>query len=142
MKRVPATLGIVASLMLCAAVSVGAQSVERPRETHNTRDAEEALEDGDDASDEAERRGHFQTALAHAQAEIAANPNNPLGYRLGALAALALEQYAVAGEYFDRATALYPLYEVEDRPMREQTWINLYQEAGPLLDAGDYEGPP
>jgi len=140
MKRVPATIGIVASLMLWAAVSVGAQEVERPRETDNTEAADEALEDGDDADDQAERQMHFQEALTAAQAEIAENPNNPLGYRLGALAALALEEYAVAGEYFDRATALYPLYEIEDRPMREQTWIDLYQRAGPLINSGDYEG--
>jgi tetratricopeptide (TPR) repeat protein len=139
MKRVPAAFGIIVSLMLWAAVPVVAQ-VERPRETNNTRAADDALEDGDDARDDAERQGYFQTALTSAQAEIAANPRNPLGYRLGALAALALGQYEVAGGYFDRASELYPLYEVEDRPMREQTWIDLYQQAGPLLDSGDYAG--
>lgn len=140
MNRVPAALGIVAALMLWAGVPLHAQTVERPRETDNTEEAEEALEDGDDAEDEAERRAHFQEALTHAQAEIAADATNPLGYRLGALGALALEQYALAGEYFDRATELYPLYELEDAPLRENAWIELYQRAGPLLDAGDYEG--
>jgi len=135
MKRVPGALGIVACLMLWAA-PMGAQEVQRPRETDNTEAADEALEDGDDADDEAERRMHFQEALTSAQAEMAENPNNPLGYRLGALAALGLEQYAVAGEYFDRATELYPIYEVEDRPMREQVWIDLYQQAFPLVDSG------
>jgi tetratricopeptide (TPR) repeat protein len=140
MKRVSIALGIVASLMLCAGGSVNAQEVERPRETDNTEDADDALEDGDDADDEAERQMHFQEALGYAEAEIAENPNNPLGHRLAALAALALEQYSVAGGHFDEATELYPLYEIEDAPMRENTWITLYQEASPLIDTGDYEG--
>jgi tetratricopeptide (TPR) repeat protein len=140
MKRVPAVFWVFALLTMWAAVPVGAQSLERPRETDYTDDAEDALEDAEDARDDAERLGHFQTALTNAEAEIAANPNNPLGYRLGALAALGLGQYAVAGQYFDRATELYPLYELEDVALREQTWIDLYQEASPLISEGDYEG--
>jgi len=140
MKRVRTGLGLVALLMIWAAAPAVAQNVERPRETNNTRAADDALEDGEDARDDAERMGHFQVALTSAEAEIAQNPNNPLGYRLGALAALALEEYAVAGEYFDRATELYPLYEFEDQALREQTWIDLYQEASPLIESGDYEG--
>ena len=139
MKRVPAGLGIIALLMLWAAAPVGAQQVERPQETNHTRAADDALEDGDDADDDAERQGHFQEALTRAEAEIAENPNNPLGYRLAALGALALEQYAVAAQYFDRATELYPLYEIDDRPLREETWIALYQLASPLISSGDYE---
>jgi len=139
MKRVAAGFGVIAVLMLWAAPPVDAQGVQRPRDTSNTRAADDALEDGDDASDEAERLEHFQEALSSAEAEIADNANNPLGYRLAALAALGLGQYADAAEFFDRADVLYPLYEVEHVPLREQTWINLYQEASPLVGSGDYE---
>jgi len=139
MKRVSVRFGILALLMLWAAAPAAAQ-VQRPRDTDNTRTADRALERGDDADDEAERQAQFQEALTAAQAEIAENPDNPLGYRLGARSALALGQYELAGEYFDKATELYPLYEVEDLPMREQTWIDLYQQAGALIDTGDYEG--
>jgi len=139
MKRVPAVLGLVASLMLWAGTPAYGQ-VQRPRDTDFTEDAEDALDDAEDADDEAEALQHFQEALTFAEQEIAANPNNPLGFRLGAFAALGTREYAKAGEYFDRAAALYPIYEVEDAVNRENAWIGLYQEAGPFLDSGDYEG--
>lgn len=113
---------------------------ERPRETENTRAAERALEDAEAAEDEAVARTQYQQALASAEAGIAEDPTNPLAYRLGALAALGLEDYVKAGEYFDEAAELRPLYEFEDQPIRERTWIDLYQEAAPLVSSGDYEG--
>ena len=113
---------------------------ERPRDTDNTRAAERALEDGDEASDEAAARALYQQALTSAEAAMAEDPRNPLAYRLGALAALSLEDYAQAGEYFDEAAALRPLYEFEHQNLREQTWIDLYQEAAPLVESGDYSG--
>ena len=127
MKTAAARLGIVALLFALLGGSLDAQVGEPPRDTDYTED-------------EAEARAHYQTALAAAQAEISENPNNPLGHRLAALAALGLGQYAEAGAHFDRATELYPLYEFEDQPLRERTWINLYNQASPLVNAGDYEG--
>jgi tetratricopeptide (TPR) repeat protein len=112
---------------------------ERPRDTDNTRAAEEALEDGDDAEDEAAARAFYQQALTSGEAAIAEDPRNPLAYRLAALAALSLEDYYKAGEYFDEAAELRPLYEFEHQNLREQTWIDLYQEAAPLVQSGDYE---
>jgi len=138
MKKVRvALLGIVTLLIMLSAMPASAQ-VQRPRDTNNTRAADRALEDADKSSDQAERQAKFQQALTSAQAEIAENANNPLGYRLAALAALALEQYAEAGAYFDKATELYPLYIAEDLPLRENTWIDLYQKASPFIESGDY----
>lgn len=139
MKRVPARLGFIVALLLMWSTAPAFAQVQRPRDTNNTRAADRALEDGDKASDPAEREAKFQEALASAQAEIAENPNNPLGHRLAALASLGLEQYAEAGGYFDKATELYALYEVEDMPIREQTWIDLYQKASPFIESSDYE---
>ncbi len=140
MKRAPAGLGIVVLLVMWAAVPASAQLGERPRDTDNTEAAEEAIEDAEDADDDAERRMHYQTALASAQAAITEDANNPAGHRLAALASLGLEQYAEAGKYFDRAMELYPLYEFEDQPLRERTWMDLYQTASPLVSSGDYDG--
>lgn len=141
MKRVPQALAFLALLMLWVAIPLGAQQLSPPRDTDNTEDAEDALEDAyEEEDDESERMAYFQAALTSAQAEIAENPENPLGYRLGAFAAVGLEQYAVAGEYFDRAAELYPLYEVEDGGTRQQIWVDLYQQASPLIETGDYEG--
>ena len=140
MKRVATGLGLIAFLMMLAGGSLSAQVGERPRDTDYTEDAEDAIEDAEDTDDEAEKQAYYRMALEHAQAEIAENPNNPLGHRLAALASLGLEQYVEAGGYFDRASELYPLYEFEDTGIRESTWIALYNEASPLVGAGDYEG--
>ena len=140
MKRVATGLGLIAFLMMLAGGSLSAQVGERPRDTDYTEDAEDAIEDAEDTDDEAEKQAYYRMALEHAQAEIAENPNNPLGHRLAALASLGLEQYVEAGGYFDRASELYPLYEFEDTGIRESTWIALYNEASPLVGSGDYEG--
>jgi len=125
--------------MMLAGGSLSAQVGERPRDTDYTEDAEDALDDAEDADDEAERQAYYTTALTAAQAEIAENPNNPLGHRLAALAALGLGRYAEAGAHFDHAKDLYPLFEFEDEPLRQQTWIDLYEQASPLVSSGDYE---
>jgi len=140
MKRVATGLGLIAFLMMLAGGPLSAQVGERPRDTDYTEDAEDAIEDAEDSDDEAEKQAYYRMALEHAQAEIAENANNPLGHRLAALASLGLGQYAEAGAYFDRAMELYPLYEFEDTGIRESTWIDLYNQASPLVGAGDYEG--
>lgn len=139
MRRTVAGLGIVTLLMMWAVAPVSGQVGERPRDTDNTKAAERAIEDAEGADDAVESRLHYETALTSAEAEIAENANNPLGFRLAALASLGLEQYVEAGKYFDRAGELYPLYEFGDQSLRESTWISLYQEASPLLSSGDYE---
>ncbi len=139
MKRVAAGFGLIAFLMMLAGGSLSAQVGERPRDTDYTEDAEDALDDAEDADDEAEKQAYFRMALENAQAEIAENPNNPLGHRLAALAALGLGQYPEAGAHFDKAMELYPLYEFEDQAIRQSAWVDLYQEASPLVGAGDYE---
>ena len=139
MKRAAAGLGLIAFLMVLAGGSLTAQVGERPDDTDYTEDAEDAIEDAEDTEDEAERLAYYRIALQAAQSEIADQPNNPLGHRLAALAALGLGQYVEAGAHFDRATELYPLYEFEDTPLRQSTWVDLYQEASPLVSSGDYE---
>lgn len=139
MKRAAVGLGLIAFLMILAGGSLSAQVGERPRDTDYTEDAEDALDDAEDSDDEAERQAYYATALTAAEAEIAENPNNPLGHRLAALASLGLHEYAQAGAHFDHAKDLYPLFEFEDEPLREQTWMDLYQQASPLVSSGDYE---
>lgn len=116
---------------------------ERPRDTEDTRAAERAIEAAEDAAesgDEAGARAQYQQALTSAEAAIAADPTNPLAHRLAALATMGVEDYVAAGQHFDRAGELYPLYALEDERLREQTWIELYNEAAPLISQGDYEG--
>lgn len=109
-----------------------------PSETENTDQAQNLLESAEDA-DGAEAQQLYENALTAAQAEIEADPENPLGHRLAALASLGLEDYQTAGEHFERAGELYPLYEAEDVQLREETWIELYNQGMPLINEGDYE---
>lgn len=112
---------------------------ERPRETPNTEAAEDALDDAEDADDAAQAETLYRTALQSAEMAIEEDPTNPLAYRLAGMAALGLEDYVQAGAYFDEATELRPIYDVELDELRESTWIALYQEASPYLEAGEYE---
>ena len=116
----------------------GGDAGESPRDTDNTRAAEDALEAAEDAGDPAQAETFYRQALSSAQAGITEDPTNPLAYRLAGEAALWLEDYQAAGEYFDEAIELRPLYEFDLVSVREQAWIDLYQEATPYIQSGDY----
>ena len=110
-----------------------------PRQTDDTRQASEFLDAAAEAGTPQTAESLYRNALTSAQAAITEGPNNPLGHRLAALASLGLEDYVSASSYFDRAGELYPLYEFEDAQIREQTWIELYNEAMPLIAETEYE---
>lgn len=111
---------------------------ENPRDTENTRAAERALSDGADAEG-AEAQAFYRQALTSAEAAIAEDGRNPLAHRLAAMAALQLEEYETAGAHFDHAAELRPLYEFDFVGIRERAWLDLYQEATPHVQSGDYE---
>ena len=117
----------------------GADEGVPPSQTDNTDQARELIESAEEADSPAAAEPLYTQALAAAEAEIAANPRNPLGHRLAALASMGLGNYQEAGAYFDRAGELYPLYEFQDAQLREQTWIDLYNEAMPLISEEEYE---
>ncbi len=117
----------------------GADEGVPPSETDNTDQARELIESAEDAGSPAAAEPLYTQALAAAEAEIAANPRNPLGHRLAALASMGLGNYQEAGAFFDRAGELYPLYDFQDAQLREQTWIDLYNEAMPLIGEAEYE---
>ena len=110
-----------------------------PRETDLTEQASEFLDAAAEAGAPSEATALYRNALTAAEAAVAEGPNNPLAHRLAALASLGLEDYVAAGAHFDRASELYPLYEFEDAQLREQTWIELYNEAMPLIGQTEYE---
>lgn len=111
---------------------------ERPRDTENTRAAENHLEAAEDAGSADAARPHYQQAMQSAQAAVTEDPTNPLAHRLAAFAALGLEDYQAAGRHFERAQELRPVYELELASVREQTYIDLYQVATPFLQSGDF----
>ena len=111
---------------------------ERPRDTENTRAAERHLDAADAAASPAEALPRYQQALESAQAAIAEDPRNPQAHRLAAFAALGVNDYQAAAQHFDRAQELRPIYELELAPVREQAYIDLYQESSPFLQGGEY----
>ncbi len=128
---------------LDAILAQGEGTGEPPRETPNTEAAEQALEAASEAEedgDDAQARMHYQQALTAANAAVAEDETNPLAHRLAGLAELGLENYEAAGRHFDRAIELRPVYEFQLVETRENAWIDLYQEATPFVQSGDYEG--
>jgi tetratricopeptide (TPR) repeat protein len=111
---------------------------ERPRETENTRAAESHLEAAEAAASAEQARPLYEQAMQSGQAAVAEDPTNPLAHRLAGFAALGLEDYQAAGQHFDRAQELRPIYELELAPVREQAYIDLYQAASPYLQSGDF----
>lgn len=110
-----------------------------PRNTDNTRAAEDAIDAAENAADENEARMHYEQAASAARAAITEDPQNPLAHRLAGVAALGLDEYEAAAGYFDEAQELRPLYEFDFIGIREAAWIDLYQEATPYVQSGDYE---
>lgn len=123
-------------------LAAGASEGEAPRETDNTDAAAQALEaagDAEEAGDAQQAEMHYQQALSAAEAAIAEDATNPLAHRLAGMAAMGLEEYETAGEHFDEAIELRPIYEFELVEARETKWIELYQEANPYIQSGEYE---
>lgn len=116
------------------------QQGERPRQSEETRAAQRALDQAERTENEAEAQALYQEALTNAQAAIAADETNPLGHLQAGIAAMGLGRYTEADAHLDRAEQLRPIYALETDGMRERAWINLYQEAAPLVNTGDYEG--
>lgn len=117
----------------------GAGAGINPRDTDNTRAAEDALDAAENAANEAEARSHYQTAATAAQAAITEDSQNPLAHRLAAMAAMGLGEYEAASGHFDQAQELRPLYEFDFVGIREAAWIDLYQQATPHVQSGNYE---
>jgi tetratricopeptide (TPR) repeat protein len=111
---------------------------ERPRDTENTRAAEEHLGAAEGAGSPEAAAPHYQQAVQSAQAAVTEDPTNPLAHRLAAFAALGAEDYEAAAEHFQRAQELRPIYEIELAPVREQAFIDLYQASSPYLQSGEY----
>lgn len=115
------------------------QQGERPRQNDDTRAAQRALDEAEGTEGEAEAQAFYLQALTAAEAAIAADSTNPLPHLQAGTAAMGLGRWDVADAFLDRAEALRPIYTLETEGMRERAWINLYQEAAPLVNSGDYE---
>lgn len=116
------------------------QQGQRPRQNDDTRAAERALNQAENTEAEAEAQALFQQALTSAKAAIAADSTNPLPHLQAGIASMGLGQWPEADAFLDRAEYLRPVYSLETETMRERAWIDLYQQAAPLVNEADYEG--
>lgn len=111
---------------------------ERPRENNQTREAERqiglAMLASGDAAEQACR-----AALAQLDQAIAADPRNPLPWRMAGEAYICLQMYAEADSVLDEAEELRPVYKVEIDPMREQAWIDVYNAGAETYNTGAIE---
>lgn len=124
----------------CASAGGPSPDGMRPRETSETRDAESALNLAMIAGPE-QGNENYETALSAALAAITADSVNPLAYKLAGQALIGLDRLDEAAEMLDMAEELRPAYFAEEtEAIREGAWIDQYQRAQPMMDAGDYLG--
>ncbi len=100
---------------------------EPPRDNEHTAEAELFLfqaqqADGDDA------RQFYEQVLEAAYAGIEADPENSQSYFQAGVAYLGLEEYEQAGEMLDRAEEIYPRYVIDTELLREEAWIEAYND--------------
>lgn len=81
----------------------------------------------------------YQEALDAAMNSIMDDSANARGYFLAGRAQVGLSDYVAADTLFVMALERYSGYDQDVRIEREQTWINLFNEAIIPLDAGDNE---
>jgi len=110
-----------------------------PRDNEHTNQAASSLILAMAGSTEEQSRTRYQDALGHAEAGIAADPENPQSYLQAGEALIGLDRVAEAAERFDRAEELHPPYIIETIGLRETAWIDAFNEGVELMDAGDAE---
>lgn len=111
----------------------------RPRDNAQTRQADNFLDAGMNATDDAEKESLFRQALDAALEGIAADPENPKSYFQAAIADVNLGDYFGADSMFTEAETLHPRYQLETDPWRERGWVNAYNEAIIPLNEGNLE---
>jgi tetratricopeptide (TPR) repeat protein len=81
----------------------------------------------------------YDRALAEAQQGIEAEAGNPHHYFLAGQAHLGLGNVAEALQMFERAEEIYPAYEMEIEPVREQAWAIAFNEGVNAYNEGNME---
>ncbi len=100
-----------------------------PRDNANTRSAQLFLSQAQASDDPAVRQERFQQALAEAEAGMQADPENPLSWFQAGEAHIGLGNYEEADRHLARAEELHPRYYLEIAPVREQAWVDAFNES-------------
>ncbi len=110
-----------------------------PRDNMFTRTAALALSQAMQNADPGERRSRYEEALQAALDGIVNQPNNPQSYRQAGEAYVGLNDFTGADSMWTRAEDLYPLYSFDLNPLREQQWVNQYNQAVNQIQAGQMD---
>jgi tetratricopeptide (TPR) repeat protein len=108
-----------------------------PRDNEHTAQATLYLGTAMAAGTDELRLSRYETALEHARAGLAADPDNPQSHFQAGEALLSLGRLEEAAPFLDRAEELYPRYILETLGVRETAWIEEYNAGVEYLDAGD-----
>lgn len=111
----------------------------RPRDDNFTTSATLYLTQAQSATDAADARERYSLADEAARNALNNNPSNPLAMLLGARTAAGLGQYERADSLYTQAELTYPPYAGEIEALREDAWVQNYNEAIGYLNAGDTE---
>ena len=116
----------------------GMQEGTRPSENSFTQNAQlYLLQAQGQEGPEAEAR--FNEALTAAMGSVESEPENPLGYLLAGQAMVGLGDLVGADSMLTRAEEIYPAYTLETPAIRENAWVEMYNEGIGLLQAGEQE---
>jgi tetratricopeptide (TPR) repeat protein len=83
--------------------------------------------------------GRHDEALATARAGIAADSTNPIFYYIAGEAAAGLNQFELADSMWTIAQRMYPAYELDIEPSRENAWVTEYNRGSEAYNAGNME---
>lgn len=126
----------------CASGGGGGPSADgfRPRDTDETREAEQSLALAMVRSSDAEKQQLYQQALQSAQQAITEDSTNPQGWVLAGQAHSALGHLEEADAAWDKAVELYPSLEQELVGDRENAWVVAYNDGVNAFQQNDIEG--
>jgi tetratricopeptide (TPR) repeat protein len=79
----------------------------------------------------------FDVALQQSQSGIAADSTNPQHFYLAGQAYAGLGNYAAADSMYDIAQRIYPAYEREIEPAREEAWAKAFNAGVTAYNAGN-----
>jgi tetratricopeptide (TPR) repeat protein len=85
-------------------------------------------------------QANYEQAMASAQEGIAADSANPIHYFLAGDAAVGLGDYELADSLWRVAERIYPAYEMEIEPSRENAWANAFNEGVEAYNSGNAQG--
>jgi len=140
--RVRTGLALLASFTLvagaCATAGGGGDGV-RPRDNEYTNTAQLLMTQAETTEDSTQALEFWRQALEAALQSVQTDSMNPRGYYLAGISAVNVGRHQQADTLLETAVELNPDYAQELTQVREQAWIDLYNQAIEPMSAGQIE---